>query len=298
MLECSKMDILDFPSYPKSLNPNNTVNDRFGSLKFDDDTDNWCLFSIEVRNTYGSPFDVILERTQDGEPTASCTTTIPPGSVSRLVMPIKKALIDEALLFKPIPTLSDRQFVVAHSSLSQHEESSQRELFWYREELFKRVRGRWRETGGTRSGVLSFRSQRITLPMLEAFRMEIAHITLSLCSGHEQSEKAVPGCGGRFYPQANEFVQLTMKVTNSMPSPLVFTVDLETTPSEHVVHEGVLTDLPIGCLKSGESREITTSLCFLASGHFEILAQLRGFGASETDNRQTRSFITAVVRKE
>ena len=60
-------------------------------------------------------------------------------------MPIKKRLIDEALLSKSIPTLSDKQFVLAHSSLSQHEERSQRELFWYREELFKCVRGRWRE---------------------------------------------------------------------------------------------------------------------------------------------------------
>jgi hypothetical protein len=60
-------------------------------------------------------------------------------------MPIKKVLIDEALLSKPIPTLSDKQFVVAHSSLSQHEQRSQRELFWYREELFKCVRGRWKE---------------------------------------------------------------------------------------------------------------------------------------------------------
>ena len=149
--------------------------------------------------------------------------------------------------------------------------------------------------------------------MLEAFRMEIAHINLSLLLTHELSE--VPCCGARFYPQANEFVELTMRVTNLMcmscryykdllsneassASSLVFTVDLETTPSEHVVHEGVLTDLPIGCLKTGESREITTSLCFLASGHFEILAQVRGFGTSETDNRQTRTFITAVVGKE
>jgi hypothetical protein len=73
---------------------------------------------------------------------------------------------------------------------------------------------------------------------------------------------------------------------------------LETTPLEYVLHEGVLTDLPIGRLQSGESREITTSLCFLTAGRFEISAQVRGFGAFETDNRQTRTYITAVVGKE
>jgi hypothetical protein len=92
MLECSKMDVLHFPSYPKS--PDNTNNDRFSPLKFGDDTDHWCLFSVEVRNTYGSPFDVTLERTQNGEPTASSTTTIPPGSLSRWVFVYKFALSD------------------------------------------------------------------------------------------------------------------------------------------------------------------------------------------------------------
>jgi hypothetical protein len=44
-----------------------------------------------------------------------------------------------------IPTLSDRQFVLTKSNLTLAEEKAQRELFWYREELFKCVRGRWRE---------------------------------------------------------------------------------------------------------------------------------------------------------
>lgn len=66
-------------------------------------------------------------------------------SFSRLVIPIKKILLSEEALTVPIPTLSDRQFVVAHSSLSQSDQRTQRELFWYREELFKSVIGRWHE---------------------------------------------------------------------------------------------------------------------------------------------------------
>ena len=41
--------------------------------------------------------------------------------------------------------LSDRQFVVDKTKLSVAEYKLQRELFWYREELFKSVRGHWRE---------------------------------------------------------------------------------------------------------------------------------------------------------
>ena len=45
----------------------------------------------------------------------------------------------------PIPTLSGRQFVVSKAKLTLKEEKHQKELFWYREELFKRVKGTWRE---------------------------------------------------------------------------------------------------------------------------------------------------------
>lgn len=41
--------------------------------------------------------------------------------------------------------LSDRQYVVSASKLSAEEERAQRELFWYREELFKVVHGKWLE---------------------------------------------------------------------------------------------------------------------------------------------------------
>lgn len=46
---------------------------------------------------------------------------------------------------EPIPMLSDRQFVVAKDKLSEAELQLQRELFWYREALFKIARGYWKE---------------------------------------------------------------------------------------------------------------------------------------------------------
>lgn len=65
--------------------------------------DHWCLFSIEVRNTYGLPFDVAFERVDEGQGripssgpgrvksssgnvvTSTCQT-VPPGSTSRCVI--------------------------------------------------------------------------------------------------------------------------------------------------------------------------------------------------------------------
>lgn len=63
----------------------------------------------------------------------------------RVILPLKKILLPENIISQPIPTLSDRQFVLQKASLTSAEEKLQRELFWYREELFKCVSGRWQE---------------------------------------------------------------------------------------------------------------------------------------------------------
>ena len=82
-----------------------------------------------------------------GTAAASIVTTIPPGSMSRIVLPIRKMILTQEEISKPIPTLSDRQFVVTKSDLTDAEQRLQRELFWYREELFKSVQGHWQEVG-------------------------------------------------------------------------------------------------------------------------------------------------------
>ena len=63
----------------------------------------------------------------------------------RMVLPLKKFQLSEEIASQAIPMLSDRQFVVDKRKLSLEEEKLQRELFWYREELFKCVHGHWRE---------------------------------------------------------------------------------------------------------------------------------------------------------
>jgi hypothetical protein len=60
-------------------------------------------------------------------------------------LPLKKIQLQEEVASQAIPMLSERQFVVGKTKLSSEEDKLQRELFWYREELFKSVRGHWRE---------------------------------------------------------------------------------------------------------------------------------------------------------
>ena len=54
MLECHSMDIHPYPS--------SGVVSELGTF----DHAEWCLFSVEVRNMYGTPFEVTIERTQEG----------------------------------------------------------------------------------------------------------------------------------------------------------------------------------------------------------------------------------------
>lgn len=61
------MDILPFPSY--TSDDNNVSDDSVKARRRDlfiDDEASWCLFSIEVRNTYGLPFEISFDRTQEG----------------------------------------------------------------------------------------------------------------------------------------------------------------------------------------------------------------------------------------
>lgn len=76
--------------------------------------------------------------------------------------------------------------------------------------------------------------------------------------------------------------------------PIVFTLDIEVSPAEYLVYEGVLTDLPLGRLKTGESKEFKVFLCFLSCGRFEISGQVRGVGP-EAEGRVARTHMTAMV---
>jgi hypothetical protein len=94
MLECYDMEI----------SPCSGFNNRLGMVLGETEDCNWCLFSIEVRNTYGLPFEVTFERLDKGRGrvpslglacvkspppdsiVVSTCRTVPPGSTSRCVI--------------------------------------------------------------------------------------------------------------------------------------------------------------------------------------------------------------------
>ena len=74
-------------------------------------------------------------------------------------------------------------------------------------------------------------------------------------------------------------------------------MDLEMEPSEHIIYEGALSELVVGLLESGETREIEAAICFLSEGRFEISAEVRSHDAPPSDtNRVGIGHLIAIVR--
>ncbi|KAH7889670.1 TRAPP II complex [Phlebopus sp. FC_14] len=258
------------------------------------DPHGWCLFSVEVRNTYGLPFEVTFDCSQDDGTGAEGSSVVSPGSMSRIIIPIRRFRLAEETVSRPIPALSDRQFVVAKSHLSATEEKAQRELFWYREELLKIVRGRWKEVHGHRHGDLSLRQQHMTMHMLKALRTDRAPVHLSLVQyGHD--DDSPPGGGSVIH--SNTIVNIRTRITNAGTSTLFMTLSLTPSPEEHVLFEGHLTDIPLGKIESGHSQVVETPICFLCTGRFEIVAEARVVGVAEEDGRAGVDRLHVIIRE-
>lgn len=56
---------------------------------------------------------------------------------------------------------------------------------------------------------------------------------------------------------------------------LVLTADTTVDPADHVIQEGVLSEVPIGRLETGEEREFEAPLCFVACGRFRVQVEAR-----------------------
>ena len=95
-------------------------------------------------------------------------------------------------LDRPIPTLSERQFVVAKVKRTKEAERLERELFWYREELLSRIELSWNEVSrmseagpiGNRADCPSSRLNRLEVFELDQFRFDICLSTSRNCRSY------------------------------------------------------------------------------------------------------------------
>ncbi|KAM0753107.1 Trs120-domain-containing protein [Meredithblackwellia eburnea MCA 4105] len=248
----------------------------------------FCLISVDVMNAYGLPFEVSLEARElsgsDEEASASSTNRqrLEPGATARLLVRLHRFTVSPECLASPIPSLAERQFVVSKIKTSEAEERQTRELFWYREELLKRLTATWNEVGSLRSGTVSLRSLRLTKPMLDIIRGDAVEIVLALeenesADPHAFSARRRPGRRSTYSARANDFLDVTALVSNNTSSTLRlgahFALRSNGSSLAHLSRYVVIDGLPsatLVALEPGKSESVRFSMCLLAEGRYEF----------------------------
>ncbi|KAF9427066.1 hypothetical protein BGZ94_005533 [Podila epigama] len=141
----------------------------------------YCLLTLDIRNVWTVPVEVamLVDDSEEGEgldvnKLIKSTTVIQPGSTQRIILPVRRMVLSTEQMSLPIPTLSNKQFVVARgAALTAEEQTLERSLFWFREELLKRVVARWtcKDASG-RFGKFDLRTLRLTKSMLNVLKIE------------------------------------------------------------------------------------------------------------------------------
>ncbi|KAG0288601.1 hypothetical protein BGZ98_004203 [Dissophora globulifera] len=141
----------------------------------------YCLLTLDVRNVWTVPVEVamLVDDSEEGEgldvnKLIKSTTVIQPGSTQRIILPVRRMVLSTEQLSMPIPTLSNKQFVVARGAVASAEDQAlERALFWFREELLKRVVARWscKDASG-RFGKFDLRTLRLNKSMLNVLKIE------------------------------------------------------------------------------------------------------------------------------
>lgn len=239
--------------------------------------DEYCLLMLDLRNAWPSQLHVHLE-VAGGR---SIHEEILPGSTARIIVPIRRFLLDNP--FAPIPALNparQRQFIVSTGKVSADSERATREAFWYREEILKTLSGTWRTVSGQeRSGIIELRGIRLTPRMVEAIRIEDINVELQINANASDSD-----ADRNYQSHVDEFLILKACIRNRSSNPLYpllrlqpslrnhshnFSLDL----SKKLVWDGTLQHtLPV--LPANGSTEVSISMTALCRGEFEISASV------------------------
>ncbi|KAL2369151.1 hypercellular protein HypA [Blastomyces gilchristii SLH14081] len=270
-----------------------------------------CVLLLDLRNAWPNPLTVSLfvdERSSDDVTNTDnrprqdmigiheVYDELQPGHASRFVLVVPRVYLENPE--KPIPSLNvsnKRQFVVSANKLSYEAESSAREVFWFREELLKRLRGSWKDETTGREGAVDLRAIRLNARMVDALRVESVDVAFSLrpyASGiasddntSETDNESVTQMGhSKFIVRTNTFLTLSATIINRSSKPihplLRLQPSLRHTPhavaldlSKRLAWSGMLQRaLPI--LEPYQTTEVTLGITALCRGDYEISASV------------------------
>jgi len=144
-----------------------------------------------------------------------------PSATVRMLIPVERIALSRDEVERPIPSLSERQFVVAKVQQSEREARRVRELFWYRDALLARIQASWNEVGSLRSGAINLRAIRLTEPMLALLRADDVEVSIHLAENGQADPNwpafELKGRGQRlsYAARSNEFVDVVIRVDNN-----------------------------------------------------------------------------------
>ncbi|SCV69753.1 BQ2448_1147 [Microbotryum intermedium] len=275
------------------------LNQRLEQSLRDVDDGEHCLVSIDVMNAYGKPFEVKIERCEEVvTELMSCNfffgaesgffqvrQRLEPGATLRMLARIDRINMPAEEAERPIPALSERQFVLSKHQVSAAEQRSTRELFWFREELLRRIRATWNEVGSLRTGTISLRSLKLTSNLLDVLKGDEVEVELNLVENEASRPEAFhfKGRGNRLVYSArpNEFIDVCAYVSNHSPLAVQLALRLDLKPPDanvasslihlarHIIIEGV-SPVAVRTLLPGESETVKVSICLLAEGRYEL----------------------------
>ncbi|KAG8623153.1 hypothetical protein KVT40_008129 [Elsinoe batatas] len=248
-----------------------------------------CLLVMDVRNAWTNPTDVEFETVGDVHPdhlpdrSRRHASAIQPGQSHRFAIPMRKLYVKHADAQIPwLSAQSRRQFVVSTEDESPDQERYVRELFWYREELLKSLKGRYREQGTDRCGAIGLRSIRIGHRSVEALKVEDVDIDMNITKLDEDDGTLVTRTGETSFDiHTGAFLRLQTRMQNLSDKPIHGMVRLQPalahqiaetsleTVSRRFIWSGIL-QRPLPLLQPGDSQTFDLDFSIVTDGIYEL----------------------------
>jgi len=147
-----------------------------------------CLLLLDFHNSWSNTLLLTLKilpsTSLDLDPRIhSNTHSLHPYTSTRIPIPLLQIYLPDSAAHASVPSLnpaSRRQFIVSATKNTAEAERGTREAFWYREELLKCLTAQWREESTGRVGDIDMRTLRLTMRMINAFKLDEVEITMSV----------------------------------------------------------------------------------------------------------------------
>ncbi|WVN88627.1 uncharacterized protein L203_103838 [Cryptococcus depauperatus CBS 7841] len=301
-IECHSLDLTYLPAHDRHTHHGSDYNHEkqtidnaiYSVLEEDKDKNGCCLLGLNMRNTYGVPFEVTLTRVSEGKSTASveCTRLIPPGATERMLLPMSRQFLPSDVISQAIPSLSERQYIVNKDQKSAERALVERELFWSREFLLRTVRATWKEPGTLRYGSLNLRGQPLSPDLLPILKPDTVNVNIHLKTRDRGSLQVhamnfvdlvieiVNNTGCTFYPHIHLEPLPSSSTDHSWASlkPIVHPISSKrhSSPHKNILFDGLVSS-SLPSLKQGEKTTYKVGMMFLAVGEYGFRAAVEEF---------------------